>query len=360
MARIAHVISTPSGLGGAERVMIAVAKAAAANGDDQLILNPFTLDPAGSVLREISGSIPYSGRACSTYSAVPSLRRWLRTELAAFRPDVIHTHLFHALVVVGSLRHEARTVLTHHHGDLLKVRGRNFEQALDRRFGKRFDRVVAVSGSVEKFLLESYRYPRAKVVRIDNGWEGHPTGASGKVALPTVVCTANFREEKGHDVLLRAFATVLRSIPQAHLVLVGEGPLHSDLERQAGSLGISSSVEFVGSVADVWPFLEAAHVYTLPSRYETRGISVMEAMAAGLPVVATSVGGVPELVEPGVTGELVPPNDADALAAKTIELLKDGNERRRMGEAGRAAVGALNMKATVDRYLALYDEIRDT
>ncbi|MEX0745171.1 MAG: glycosyltransferase family 4 protein [Phycisphaeraceae bacterium] len=145
---------------------------------------------------------------------------------------------------------------------------------------------------------------------------------------------------KGVAVLLEAMAEVVRQCPQAELTLVGDGADRGELERLAGELGVAAHVRFVGyrSPSEVRALLEASDLFVLPSFAEGVPVVLMEAMAAGVPVVATRVAGVSELVEDGVAGRLVHPGDSEALTRAMAALLNDAALRQRMGDAGRAAV----------------------
>lgn len=358
MPRIAHVISTPSGLGGAERVLAALVDEGRQRRWEQLVLNPFARSE-NSDLAMATKDTSYDAKDCKSLLHILALRRWVAERLRVFDPHIVHVHLFHALVVVASLprRDRAARILTHHHGDVLRVHGQRVRQILDRYGGTRFDYVVAVSESVRRFLLSEYGYPESKVLSIPNGWSGRPPTASGLARRPTVLCAANFRLEKGHAVLLAAFRRVLAEVPDAELVLVGEGRLSGGVRERSSSLGLSDNVTFVGAVDDVWPYLERAHVFALASLYEPLGIVVMEAMAAGLPVVASAVGGIPELVRPGITGELVDANDDKAMARELVRLLRSPEMRQEMGNAARKDAASLKMDRMVDRYFGLYESV---
>ncbi|HEX5374754.1 MAG TPA: glycosyltransferase, partial [Solirubrobacterales bacterium] len=169
--------------------------------------------------------------------------------------------------------------------------------------------------------------------------------------------TANFRAQKGHPVLIEAFATVAQRMPEARLVLLGDGPELPAARRLVGELGLAGRVELPGPQADVWPWLATAHVFALASHYEPLGIAVLEAMGAGLPVVATGVDGIRELVWPGVTGELVPPGDPAAMAQALIAILEDPGAATQMGTAGRAAAAENRMELCVERYFDLYERL---
>lgn len=357
MPRLAHVISTPSGIGGAERVLAALVREGASNGWDQVVLNPFAEAPEKNELSDLLDSVPYEGRRCMNLLQVPALARWLRDRMRSFAPDLVHVHLFHALAVVsllplpGSVR-----LLTHHHGDLFRSSGRPIKRLIDERCGRRFDRVVAVSDSVRRFLVDVYGYSSERVSCIPNGWGGVPPQSIDAADRPTVVCVANLRREKGHGELLDAIRLVRAEIPDVQLVLVGDGTMRRELESRVTSLGLEGAVDFVGSVTDVWPYLGRAHLFTLASPYETLGIAVMEAMAAGLPVVAVASPAISDLVKPGVTGELVSPGDLKGLAARIIDLLRSAPQREALGRAARQAAASMTMDRTVDAYFDLYEK----
>ena len=357
MPRIAHVISTPSGFGGAEHVMASLVVGGARRRWDQLVLNPFATDPQSSEISRRCPAARYAGHRCNGIPHLPGTRAWLRGELAVFSPDVVHAHLPHAIALVATLRRTGRDawLLTHHHGSHLVLERRRGAELVDRAAGLRFDRVVAVSEWGREFLLGRYRYSPERVVTIVNGWAGDPGPWSDGSRPPTVVCVANLRAQKGHDVLLDAFEQVRRAVPDCRLLLVGGGELRASLEERAARLHLGDSVEFLGPVDDVWAQLRRADVFALASRYEPLGIAVMEAMAAGLPVVASATGGIPELVCDGLTGALTPPGDDVAIAAQLVRLLRDPELCRRMGAAGSVAAAGRTMTATVDAYFALYE-----
>jgi glycosyltransferase involved in cell wall biosynthesis len=359
MPRVAHVISSPEGVGGAERVVASLVQGAFDRGWEPAVFNPFTRDPVNQALAEICAPAPYAGKQCSSPGELPALWRWLGSMLSAFRPEIVHVHLFHASVAVASVRLPpgSRALLTHHHGDHLVRLDRHGAATLDRWAGKRYDSVVAISEAVRRFLIDVYGYPPRKVERIRNGWEGKPLERTGSDP-PTVICVGNFREQKGHLDLIEAFAQVRDRIPEARLVLVGEGDLRPGIEESVRALKLSESVELRGEVQDVWPEFARADVFALASHYEPLGIAVIEAMAAGLPVVATAVGGIPELVAPGETGRLVEPGNNADLADSLTELLRSAELRSRFGREAEQRAQELRMEDTVNQYLRLYDGVR--
>jgi glycosyltransferase involved in cell wall biosynthesis len=168
------------------------------------------------------------------------------------------------------------------------------------------------------------------------------------------VCVAWLRPQKNPVLLLESFRRGPASDPRAHLLLVGIGPLKSELERQIGASGLQERVHLLGERADVPEILNAADVFVLSSDYEGNPLSVMEAMAAGKPMICTAVGGVPELVEDGC-GLLVPPRDAQALSKAMSHMLENPNVRKSMGEKSvRRAVERFDLRAMTEAYEDLY------
>lgn len=162
------------------------------------------------------------------------------------------------------------------------------------------------------------------------------------LALPDEVLTVTRLErEKGVDVLLQAFVEVQKARPQASLVIVGDGSLRKGYERMARRLGIGSSVLFVGKEADVKPFLARAGVYVQPSRFEGWGLAVIEAAAAGMPIVMSDVGCAGEIIKDGESGLVVPPGNSKALAVALLKILSDASLAQGVGIAAKQAVANL-------------------
>ena len=155
--------------------------------------------------------------------------------------------------------------------------------------------------------------------------------------------------------MLRAFAITVRAQPGARLRIIGDGPERQRLETQARELGIGERVEFLGFRSDVPRLLAEADVLLMSSRYEGVSIAILEAMCAGLPVIATRVGGVPETVQDGVTGLLVADNNSEAMAQAMQELMTSEPERRRLGEGGQAMLQhEFSIDIVADRYFQIY------
>lgn len=174
---------------------------------------------------------------------------------------------------------------------------------------------------------------------------------------PLVLHISNFRPVKQVGHVLDVFARVRRQVA-AKLVLIGDGPDRSALEHRAVAEGFGDSVEFVGEQLDLVSWLSAADLLLLPSAQESFGMAALEAMACEVPVVASRVGGLPELIEDGVTGFLCPPGDIDAMAARGLAILTDPDLRRRIGEAACfRARSAFCSGVVVPQYEAYYEEV---
>jgi glycosyltransferase involved in cell wall biosynthesis len=160
---------------------------------------------------------------------------------------------------------------------------------------------------------------------------------------------------KGQAELLQAFARCHPQVPHARLVFIGEGPEQARLERLAARLGIASHVRFAGFTLDVPSATHALDVAVLPSLFEGMGRTVVEAMACGKPVIASRVGGIPDVLPDGVAGMLVPPGDVEQLANALTRLLRDPDLRARMGQAGHHHVtGELTAAVMIQEILSVY------
>lgn len=233
-------------------------------------------------------------------------------------------------------------------------------------------RVIAVSPAVQRLLVERYGVPPAKVATIANGiaWEPPPPARLAEEARrfrhlwglggdgPVIGTVARLTPAKRLDVLIHAFHQLRATMPQAHLLIVGDGPVKPDLIRLAYALGEQEHVILTGTVPHPVVPLSIMDVFVLPSSKEAFGLAIVEAMAMGRPVVASRVGGIPTVVEDGVTGVLVPPNDPDALARALQPLLADPERMRAMGRAGRARY---EQQFTMDRVAreveSVYEEV---
>jgi glycosyltransferase involved in cell wall biosynthesis len=215
-------------------------------------------------------------------------------------------------------------------------------------------KVVANSrAAADRLRLE--RVPDRKIAVIANGLDFdrfHPRNPRPK--LRKVVVVANLRTEKGHDVLLNASVDVLRRHPDARFEIVGGGPRLHPLLARAESLGVLHAFTFLGHRDDVPARMADGDIFVLPSRSEAFPNAVVEAMAGGLPVIASGVGGILELIDDGATGLLVPPGDAPSLADRLCRLMDHPSLASRLGNAARAEALA---RYSFDRMVAAFDSL---
>jgi glycosyltransferase involved in cell wall biosynthesis len=257
--------------------------------------------------------------------------------LAPFEPEVVHNHMYRAEVVgtraallLGEQGCKRPAVISTIHSS--RIRCVDDRVAL-RQLTPLMDRLIAVSRAIEQKIREEGRFG-APVSLIYNGVDlqryNHQQPCCTlhddyriPESSPIVGVVARLEAEKGHRTLVDAWPVVLATHPDAWLLIVGEGSERNSLEAQAASLGISEKVVFTGRREDVPAVTAALDVAVLPSYREAQGLSVLEAMALSRPVVASNVGGIPEMIEDGVTGLLVPPGDCEALGAAIVRLLSD-------------------------------------
>jgi len=358
---------TELNIGGAERVVEQLAT--------QLSRGHYNVSVAclydpGAIADEITASgVPVVNLGMQSkwdLAAAYRLFRLLRNK----RIQILHSHLFHAnllAALVGRLANTPIIIATRHSIDIDGM-GR---ERVNRWVRSLCDAVVAVSKEVREAELQRSRTGPSKVVMIPNGVQIetftkisqadvealrqklriHPNTA----VIGTV---ASFNEYKGHTYLIDATVRILEQLPDTKVLLVGGGPLRSQMEDKAEALGLLDYIIFTGIRQDIPRILSTLDLFVLPSLWEGMPIVLLEAMAAGLPVVATRVGGIPEVVEHGVTGLLVPPRDPEALAQAIIALLQDRERAEAMGQAGRARVEKyFSVERMVQQTEALYEDL---
>jgi N-acetyl-alpha-D-glucosaminyl L-malate synthase BshA len=168
---------------------------------------------------------------------------------------------------------------------------------------------------------------------------------------------SNFRKVKNLPVILDVFCEVRRRVP-SRLVLIGDGPEREAVERRAAELGITGDVLFLGDQEYIGGILPEADVFLLPSEHESFGLAALEAMACGVPVVGSRIGGLPEVIVDGETGFLCSPHDVGCMRELVLALLNDENRRRDVGAAARKrAVEKFSRERVVDEYIAAYQRL---
>lgn len=299
--------------------------------------------------------------------------------------NLVHAHSFRAelgaMVATRAMADRPRLVRSVHNLDDFYIRPRY--RGLARAASRSMDRLVAISDAVEAFLRDDAGLADLPIDRIYYGLDVAPyrpdvpppsrrPGATtphhsnaeqpgrNPDARPTLGMLARLAPQKGHRVLFDALPAVLAAVPDLLVRIVGHEELSTvaELRSHAAERGVAEHVRFEGFCADVPALLADLDVMVLPSLWEGFGLVLLEAMAAGRPVVASAVGPVPEVVTDGETGLLVPPGDSRALGRALVRVLRDPDLAARLGRAGRARVEAeFGLDTMVARIDALYQEL---
>lgn len=234
---------------------------------------------------------------------------------------------------------------------------------------RRADGAIALSEAIRRELLDA-GVPDRKVLVVPNGVDVekfHPATAEERANLNRALdlpadklvigTVARLVERKGIDILLRAFAKILDR-HAAQLIVIGDGPLGAELRGLADDLKIDRSVTWLGLQDEPEKWLRAMDIFAFPSRLEGSPNAVLEAMATGLPIVATAIGGVVDLIQDGVTGILAPPDDPDKLASALERLIRDARLRSDVGSHARVrAIEEFSLEKTISRVTDLYSHI---
>ncbi|MBL7199911.1 MAG: glycosyltransferase [Anaerolineae bacterium] len=364
--RVCYLI-TELNVGGAEKVVLRLATLLPEDRYDVLVACLYDPGPVADEIR--AAGVPVvdlSMRNKVDLRAVFRLYELLRSR----NIQILHAHMFHAnllAAVVGRIANVPVVIATRHTVEM----GGAAREWVNCVTVALCDAMVVVSNQVHELQLRQPWIDPTKLVVIPNGVPVETAtccspestqalrqewGIDADVLVVGTV--ARLGPEKGHAYLLEAAAEVLKQVLQTRLLLVGDGPMRSQLEGRAKALGVADSIVFAGLRHDVPTILSLFDLFVLPSLWEGLPMAVLEAMAAGLPVVATAVGGTPEVVVDGVTGLLVPPGDPDALAEAIFRLLRDPDLRQRMGQAGRErVVERFSAERMVERTEQLYEQL---
>jgi glycosyltransferase involved in cell wall biosynthesis len=282
------------------------------------------------------------------------------------RFDVVHAHMFGSNVW-GTVMGRAcgvPVVIAHEHN--WSYSGEPLRRMIDRHvIGRYATRFVTVSESNRRRMIELEGIPADKVLVLPTAYIPHrvtqPTDIRAELGLPAdtrvIGVAARLRVEKAHEVMITAVAEIVTRFPDAHLVIAGDGPRRQALEAQVASMGLTGNVHFLGERRDVTRILETVDVGALSSDWEGMPLFVLECMATGTPVVATNVGGLPEVVQHGRTGLLVPPRDPAALATAICELLADSGRGQALAAAAGQGVAGFTIDAVALRFADLYEQL---
>ncbi len=300
----------------------------------------------------------------------PSVLIKLNRLFKAERPDVVHSNLYTAVYAMPVANHRGVRCCVHTVHTLAEKEMPPAYQKILARYYRRGRLIpAAISGEVRESIARRYGLPEAQIPQIDNGVDlsrFHPASPSpadkaladktlaGKaLSGPRFLCAGSLYPHKNHRLALQAFRLVRDKIPQATLAVAGDGPLRAELEQAARELGLGAAVSFLGTVERIEEVMRGCDVFVLPSDYEGFGLVVAEAMACGLPAVATRSGGPENIIRDGLDGFLVPTGDAGRLAARMLDAC---NPDRRPLLAARAVERArgFDLARTVSAYEQLF------
>jgi sugar transferase (PEP-CTERM/EpsH1 system associated) len=354
------------GLGGLENVVVDLANRLATLQFECTIINFSQSDPLQNrVQQERTRTIALDKKAGNDPALVYRLYRFFRRE----RPHIVQTHNWGALVegVVAAKLARVPILIHAEHGT---VEGRRYNVFLQRILWRAVQGVLCVSEEHRQRLSKTVGFSYENITPILNGVNTdffRPCPANEETIRidrglePDALyigTVGNLRPVKNHRLMLQASRDICTKYERVRIVFIGEGSLKEDLIHLAKALGIYNQVKFLGARSDVRDLLNTLDIFVLPSLSEGLPISVLEAMACGLPVVATSVGGLPELIEDGKTGMLVPSQDESRLKSALEHLIRCEATRRTMGQAARKkVVERFSLDAMVNEYRNLYQTL---
>jgi len=365
-ARILHLI-TRLPIGGAERLLVDVVRRLDPARFDSVVC---CIQDKGALAAELEGAgftVQNLNRMQSKrfdWRAVRDLARLIRSERIA----LVHSHLYHANLYgrIAAWLAGVPAVATVHN---VYTRSKLHRRLLNRFLSRKSVRVIAVSGEVRDDLVGRDGIDPRRVATIHNGIDlGRVESAltrdqaRARLGIPesaiAIGCIGRLEEQKGHRFLLEACHLLRENEPlKLHVSLAGDGRLRSELESRAAALGLAPQVSFLGARSDVADILRALDICVMPSLWEGLSIAMLEAMAAGLPLVISDVSGVAQAFGEEDCGIRVPPRDVAALARAIQDLARSPERRRKLGEAGRRRVRAeFDIEAMIRRLAAVYED----
>lgn len=325
-----------SGSGGAERFAMALSKQLATTGVEVSFCVTRQIEPWALNQLTAANVVVLNLNRTRVWQVHRFIPLWRHLRMIRGRNTVVHTHMFGSNVwgmLVAWLAGVRIRIAQEHTWSYV---GQPLRRVLDRILVARLATCfLAVSERDAHLMNEVEGIPPEKIVILPTSFELNSSGFEGGIRwdlinvtddCPVVCTAAMLRPQKALDVLIEAFSRVHRRIPSAKLVIAGEGECRTSLEAQVDALGISEAVHFLGAIPDSGPLLSRADVSVLSSDFEGMPLFALECMQAGVPFVATRVGGLPSLIDDGQSGFLVPPRDPSALAHR-IELILNDKER---------------------------------
>ncbi len=363
--KILHLlVSLP--VGGAEDLVAAIVRGLDPRRFDPGVACLGDPGPVGQELHEAGYPVSYLSldvKRTSAWQLVSSLRRLLEE----LRPDILHTHLYHPNLYgrLAALGLGIPGVVASVHNSYTQVK---FHRRLwNFLLARAADRILVASPQVWNDVRHYDGVPTSRLLLLPYGislaelaTEVSPAAARQALSVSGFVLgtVGRLEEQKGQSYLLQALVAVVREIPTAVLLIVGDGRLRADLERRAAELGLAEHVRFLGTRRDLPLIYRALDLFVLPSLWEGLPLALLKAMGAGLPVLATRVSGVQEVIADGGNGRLVEPAAPEALSQAIVELYQRSKLRVQMGAAAQHTVREnYSLEAMLARLSDLYLEL---
>lgn len=346
------------GMAGAETMVENLSCGLAAEGCDVLVISFFDLHTAITERIENRGiKIKYLGKK---RGFDPSIISKMRKIIKAYQPDVIHTHRYVLpYAFLASMGFKAKRVHTVH----------NVAQKEQTKVGKNINRVlfryfnvvpVALSKEIQRTIQEVYGLPDNRIPVVFNGIDLSRCIVKESYARKdtfTVLHIGRFMDVKNHELLLRSFARFKGQHSDARLQLLGDGELKENMMQLAGQLNITDAVEFAGLQSNVYPWLHNADVFILPSKFEGMPMTLIEAMGTGLPIIASNVGGIPDMLSSQKEALLIEPKEEKIIEALEM-VYSDAKKREYWGRNALQRSSLFSSQAMARKYLQLYSSGR--
>lgn len=287
-------------------------------------------------------------------STVPKLKRIMEAE----KPDVVHTHLnvIKYAAAAARMAKVPKCVHTVHNVADQEAEGKIQKITNGFYFRRGWSVPVALSPEVQSSIVSFYGLKEEQVPIAYNGIDLSRCLPKERYSAGEnfhILHIGRFNEQKNHAMLLRVFQKLALENPNLRLDLIGDGELRLEIEGLAEALGIKEKVSFLGAQSNVYPYLHDADLFLLPSRYEGMPMTLIEAMGTGLPIVATAVGGVPDMLKNGEDGITIPCEE-DQIVDACKALISDEALRERIGRAARKSADRFSAQTMGERYLEIY------
>lgn len=312
-----------------------------------------------------ASGVPVTALGCNRSSRFLTKLKLLKY-LKSCKPEVVHSHLIWWAPIICRIAGIPVIVVTEHGLSLWKSSRRILCEKLAVAFSSK---MIAVAEAVRDIRVKQWGIPAKKVVTIPNcidasrfNFEVDITSVKDDLRIEQssriILSVGSLFPVKGHKFLLEAACEIFTKVPDAVIVLAGDGELLDELKHQASEQGIADRIRFLGYRQDVERILKASDVFVMPSLREGTSIAILEAMAANIPIVATAVGGNPEVIIDGKTGILVPPSDSKALAEAIVALLTDHNLASSLAKAAKERVeDVYHPQKNIENLRRLYQDV---